>query len=449
MAKVLLMPRQGNTVESCLIVKWLKKEGDAVKAADTVCQVETDKAVFEVAAGSDGVLLRIARAEGEDVPVLQPIAVIGAPGEDAGVLLGEAAGAASTPMPGAIGPATPLTPAAGGLASMPTPSAAGAAPAAGEPGVAVTRPGSAKTRRPTGVSPRARMLAKREGLDPSRLTGSGPGGRVIERDVLAALAARIAPKEAALSAAGDTTPSGRVPAERAEIGKFTDTPVRGIRKIIAERMRGSLESTAQLTLSMSAPADRLADLRARFKESPESLGFHGVTIGDLVLFATVKALADYRYMNAHKLDETIRVFDRVHIGLAVDTPRGLMVPVIRGADSLSLRGLSAEARRLGDACRNGRVQPDELSGGTFTVTNLGGLGVESFTPILNAPEVAILGVCGIREEAVRDERLGYRFEKRIGLSLTVNHQAVDGAPAARFLQALRSLIADIDIVLAG
>jgi pyruvate dehydrogenase E2 component (dihydrolipoamide acetyltransferase) len=219
-------------------------------------------------------------------------------------------------------------------------------------------------------------------------------------------------------------------------------------------MHQSLAESAQLTLNSSAPAVRLQTLRARMKGSPEELGFAKVTVNDLVLYAVSRTLPRFPFMNALKIEDTLRTYERVHLGVAVDTPRGLMVPVIRNANLLSLRQISGEAKRLAAACQKGGVSPDELSGSTFTVTNLGSLGVASFTPILNAPEVGILGVCNIELKPVAldgaddEDGCGVRFLPHIGLSLTINHQVVDGAPAARFLKALGEAVADIDLTLA-
>jgi len=242
----------------------------------------------------------------------------------------------------------------------------------------------------------------------------------------------------------------------------TVTPIKGIRKLIADRMLQSLSSTAQFTLNAGASAVRMQVLRARMKASDEALGLSKVTINDLVLFAVSRVLPAYPFMNAHKVNDTLVNFERVHLGVAVDTPRGLMVPVIRNADLLSLAAISAEAKRLAAACQGGMVKPEELSGSTFTVTTLGALGVESFTPVLNVPEVAILGVCGIELKPIAaedaavshtaashaGEGCGVVFEPHIGFSLTINHQVVDGAPAARFLAGLRAAVADIDLWLA-
>lgn len=464
MATVLVMPRQGNTVESCILTRWRKAEGQSLGAEEILCEVETDKASFEVPAGTAGIVLKLLAAEGDDVPVLKPIAVIGQAGEDWKALVGGAD--ATAPAAAQAAPATP----------------ASTAPAAA-PAAAASAPGPAPASSPVliasiGVSPRARNLAAEKALDPRSLAGSGPGGRVIERDVRAALEARPPLSAAALaalgnSAAGASLPSsgtglgGRVTAADLASGRgalvatgtpgaasapfpgfFADSPIKSIRKIIADRMMESLATTAQLTYNSSAPAGRLQELRARMKAAPEGLGLSRVTVNDLVLYAVCRVLGLQPLLNAHKLGDSLRVFERVHLGMAVDTPRGLLVPVIRNADLLSLAELSSEAKRLASACLEGKVNPDELAGSTFTVTNLGSLGIESFTPILNAPEVAILGVDNITLRPAQNEDGTVGFEPRLGLSLTANHQVVDGAPAARFLKALSEVLADIDLWLA-
>ena len=452
MAHVLIMPRQGNTVESCIIVRWKAAEGAVVAADESVCEVETDKASFDVPAGAAGVLLKILHPDGDDVPVLEPIAVIGQKGEDWKAAVGGAAAAVT---------AAPT--AASAVAAVPAASAATAAPAASGGGE-------------TAVSPRARKLAAAEGVNAASLAGTGPGGRVIERDVVAALAGRPALTAAAKAAvlAGTSAPgAGTALGGRAGIadlgavsqggavalgaahtavareypGHFTDTPLKGVRKIISERMRASLASTAQLTLNGSANATRLLDLRARFKASDPALGLTGVTIGDLVLFAVTRVLPRFTNANATLENGVLRAFQSVHVALAVDTPRGLMVPVIRNADLLSLRELSVESKRLAAACQTGNINPDSLTGGTFTVSNLGAFGIESFTPVLNAPQVAILGVNAIMPRAAAGPNGTVVLEQRLGLSLTVDHQVLDGAPSALLLKAFADAMADIDLLL--
>jgi pyruvate dehydrogenase E2 component (dihydrolipoamide acetyltransferase) len=225
-------------------------------------------------------------------------------------------------------------------------------------------------------------------------------------------------------------------------------PVRGVRKVIAERMLQSLQTTAQLSLNAAADARVLQALRARFKASPEAMGLRGVTLNDLLLWAVARTLPAHPALNALFVGGEIHQHRHVQLGIAVDTPRGLMVPVVRQAEQLTLRQLSVEAKRLASACLESKITPDELVGGTFTVTNLGALGIESFTPVLNAPQVAILGVASIQLRPVEADG-GVQFVPHIGLSLTINHQVIDGAPAARFLQALSQAIGSIDLLLAG
>jgi pyruvate dehydrogenase E2 component (dihydrolipoamide acetyltransferase) len=456
MAHILIMPRQGNTVESCIIGSWRVKEGDAVTAETTVCDVETDKAAFEIPAGATGIVLKILHASGDDVPVLQPIAVIGQAGENYAEALAavatneEEVAVASLPIPS--------VPSVNG----PDPSFNG-----GKPPIQPPKTPDTASSQNGFASPRARGLAEREAVSLASLAGSGPGGRVIERDVRAAFAGRPPLTQAAKSAVdGSAVPGigtglgGRVttadlgvavptfPASDFGEGAVTETPIKGIRKVIADRMLNSLAESAQFTLNGHAPAVRMRKLRARMKVADEFLGLGNITVNDLILFAVSRILPLYPFMNAHKTGETIRTFERVHLGIAVDTPRGLLVPVVRNANLLSLRQISTEAKRLAKAAQDGTAKPDELSGSTFTVTNLGSLGVTSFTPVLNAPEVAILGVAGIEPKPVETTDGGYAFEPHIGFSLTINHQAVDGAPAARFLQALCGAVRDIDLWLA-
>jgi pyruvate dehydrogenase E2 component (dihydrolipoamide acetyltransferase) len=473
MAVPAIIPKLGNTVESCIIVEWKKAIGDSIAEGEPLLDVETDKAVMEVPSPASGVVLAHYYTPGDLVPVLETIAVIGEPGEDVSAF-GPSGVDKETSRQGDKEPAV-----------------------SGAPGMQAVPPIGAPSAEAS-ISPRARSLAQREGLDVASLAGSGPGGRIIERDVQAALASRpkLSPVAQAKLAEGGFSapargsgPGGRVMTrdlqpvvgsrqvdkvqgdketrERVETrdepsGEVEVVKVAGVRRVIAERMLASLQTTAQLTLNASADARGLQALRARFKGSDPAFGLQGVTINDLLLLAVARTLPEHPDLNAHFQGDTLRRYRHVQLGLAVDTPAGLMVPVIRNADRLSLRQISQEAKRLVAACQARRVTPDELSGGTFTVTNLGGLGIESFTPVLNPPEVAILGVSNINLKPVlrgdasaalsmtRDETAAdVAFVPHIGLSLTINHQVVDGAPAARFLQALARNLAEIDLLLAG
>lgn len=264
-------------------------------------------------------------------------------------------------------------------------------------------------------------LIGKEGLVPPHC-GSGIGGRITTGDLL------------------------NSEKREDEIPSFEDVPLRGIRKVTARRMKESLESTAQLTLTTRADARALKTLRAKFKSAPESLGLGSVTINDLVLFAVARTLKSFPDINAHFLGDRIRRFNSVHLGMATDTERGLMVPVIRNADSLTVKEIGAESRRLRDLCRNGKIAGDELTGSTLTVSNVGAFGIEAFTPVLNIPEVAILGVGAITLQPF-EENGEVVWRDSITLSLTIDHQAVDGAPGARFLQELAKNIAELELLL--
>jgi len=436
MAEIVVMPRQGNTVESCVIVEWRRKEGDSVEIGDILCTVETDKAAVDVESEYSGTLLKILQKEDEDVPVFDPIAVVGRPGEDISNLIFSSGNEASKPV------AEGTESAVSGQQEK-------------EDSVSYV-----KSRAPRKVSPRARKLAEAEGISAEQLSGSGPRGRVIERDVRAAIDAGEASGVAVAggAAAGEDVRAGAgrpapvtersaAPVSAVESAGYEDIPVRSVRKVIAERMRTSLNQSAQLTINGSASAESLLRWRGVFKNSQTESGLNGITINDLVLFAVSRIVPSFPEFNAHFLGDKIRRFRDVNIGVAVDTPRGLMVPVIRAAQRKSLLDISREVKSLARKCVDGTAAPQELSGGTITVTNLGSYGVESFTPVLNTPEVAILGVCSIQPKPVVREDATL-FIPHIGLSLTIDHQAVDGAPAARFLQELSNRLRDFEIAAA-
>ncbi|MHA6510903.1 dihydrolipoamide acetyltransferase family protein [Tessaracoccus sp. Z1128] len=458
MATVVVMPQLGNSVESCLIVSWQVKVGDEIAENAIVCEVETDKASMEVPTSAAGTVLALLWAEGDDVPVKEPLLVVGAAGEDPKPAL-DAAGWKGADGEGAAAPA-----------------AEAAAPAAApEPEAA---PQVERTAATGASSPRARNLAAANSLALGAVAeGSGPGGRVIERDVKEALtsattgAARAgahaagaegtglggrvttadlaAPAQPAAAAAAPSAPRPASAVDADFPGPSEATKVKGVRKVISERMMNSLATSAQLTYTTTANAQGLLDLRKKLKNSDPSLGMNGVTIGDLVGYAAVRAAAKNRSHNSHLSDGVLTTFERVHMGFACDTPRGLLVPTVRNASLMSLREFSAVSKQLANEAIQGSINPDLLSGATFTVSNLGGFGIESFTPLLNVPQTAILGVDAIfpRVKVNADGSVG--AEQRIGLSLTADHRAIDGADAARFLQDLVKFIEAIDITVLG
>ena len=405
MAIAVLMPKQGQSVESCFIIKWNKKVGDKVKAEELICEVETDKAVFEVEAPEAGTILKIFYKEGDDVPVLNIIAIIGQPGEKIDHLI----------------PQKTVSVSKGEYV---------------EKQKAITPDESLKKTKPSfednliPISPVARRFAEKKGIDFSQLVGSGPGGRIIKKDI-----------EKALSEGVPLIPSM---VSKNFLGPVKEIPVEGVRKIISERMLTSLQSTAQLTLNTSADASNLLACRESLKSSPQMEGLSKININDFLLYTVANILPKFKNMNAHFLKDKILEFEQVHLGFAVDSPRGLMVPIVHNAHLLSLKEISKEARRLSTACQEDAILPDELNGGTFTVTNLGTMGIESFTPILNVPQVAILGIGSISLKPIMKEDK-IQFIPHLGLSLTFDHRAVDGAPAAKFLQELNKLIADFNL----
>jgi pyruvate dehydrogenase E2 component (dihydrolipoamide acetyltransferase) len=226
-----------------------------------------------------------------------------------------------------------------------------------------------------------------------------------------------------------------------------ERPLSGVRRVIAERMTASLRESAQITLHTSVEAVSLLAYRKKLKTSPEEYGLRDVTINDLLLSLTAKALSGFRELNGHLVGETVRLFREVHLAFAVDTPKGLMAPVIRRASELGIRSLSQIVQMLRKRCQEGTISPDELAGGTFTVSNLGTLGIESFTPILNPPQIALLGIGNVVLRPVRRDG-EVVFLDHINLSLTVNHQVVDGTPAGRFLKTLSEAIVHVEIALA-
>ncbi|MFH0922060.1 MAG: dihydrolipoamide acetyltransferase family protein [Fibrobacterota bacterium] len=421
MAAPILMPQQGNTVEECLLVAWKKKKGETVQSGEVLAEIETDKATFELESPAAGTLLETFFKEGELVPVLTAIGVIGAPGE---------AVDSFRPVPGKKTASKKETPA--------------------NIEKAVSKAGNAESRSaeaPAGgsgisLSPRALRYLKKHAVPLDRVQGSGASGRIIERDVKRAYeaASRVSPLAADFMAQGFRAPetgSGPAGLILAENLRKPGKQLSGIRATIASRMRASLLSTAQYTVSARADATTLVALRKELKARALE-----ITINDLVIFATAATLKGFPELNAELIDNTLYLYDDIHLGFACDTPKGLLVPVIKKCQTLSLTEQAKETRRLAEKAQKGGLTPDEMTGGTFTVSNLGAYGVTSFTPVLNAPQVALLGVCAITPEPVRKDGQ-VTFIDTIGFSLTADHQAVDGAVAARFLQALSGNIAQI------
>jgi pyruvate dehydrogenase E2 component (dihydrolipoamide acetyltransferase) len=431
MATRVEMPKLGNTVEECLLSAWRKTRGDPVQAGEVIADIETDKTTFELTAPAGGILLETFFEAGALIPVFSTVCVIGEVGESVEEL--RAATGGSQPDDGALPPSAPVPGARAAAAAAPP---AGADPA----GVHSPRATSSSVAASGPLSPRARRFSREHEFQPAAVAGSGPGGRVVETDLRALL--QVSPRapeagpRAPVEAAGV---GGQAP--RTSGGPPSSARLSLVRRTIARRLRESLGSTAQYTLHGSANAGPLLLLRRRFKAAPETAG---ISIGDLVVFCTIQALLEVPDLNAELIDDTLHRHQDVHMAFACDTPRGLVVPVVRSSQTLSLPALSGRIKELAAQAVAGTIAPDDLSGGTFTVTNLGSFGVEAFTPVINPPQVAVLGVDAIQVKPVRKPDGNIEFIDAIGLSLTVDHQWVDGAPGARFLGTVREKIETVE-----
>jgi len=415
MATPVEVPKLGNTVEECIVSRWVKGKGDVVSAGDVVAEIETDKATFEVTAPVSGTVIETFFEEGALVPVFTNLFVIGEPGESgAGHRPARLQNAASeiTPPVATVEPAPVSVPAA------------------------ILADASSSR-----FSPRARRFAEEHRFYPPAVSGSGPGGRVIEEDLRALYYSAQVPGTSGRDSRNEETQSRGPRSVGTNAGAAgTSGRATSVREKIARRMRESLATTAQYTLNASADARGLLALRARIKASS---GVPDINLNDLVTFCAIRALIEMPALNAEFIDGKIHNHSEVHIGFACDTPRGLLVPVVRNAHQLAIGDLASAMKVLTAQAVQGSISPDYLSGATFTVSNLGGLGIESFTPLLNPPQVAILGVGAIQVKPVRRHGT-VEFMDAIGLSLTCDHQAIDGAPGARFLEIVKEKMENVE-----
>jgi pyruvate dehydrogenase E2 component (dihydrolipoamide acetyltransferase) len=455
--KEVILPKLGQTMEFGTIIEWLKQEGDQVQRGEVLFTVESDKATLEVESPTKGYLRKILVPAGEERPVLIPVALITKTldedisswqaGKLAGSQVGESAGQRISELI--------------------------------DQSSEVSKP-SEVSRERIFSSPRARKLAREKGVELALVTGSGPNGRIVERDVVSFLesapkatpvAQRVAEQTGVdLREVQGSGPGGRVmKADVLEVsqrvsesapgpilpspslgegpGVRTEVPMSGVRARIARRMHAGHSETAPVTLTMEVDATDLVQVRERLKASlADTLGFN-IGYNDLLIKIVARALRELPYMNARLDGDTIHHLDEVHVALAVDTERGLLVPVVRDADRKGMTEVAAELRQLVERAQAGTVLPDELSGSTFTITNLGMFEIDAFTPIINLPEAAILGVGRIKDcAAVVNGEIAVR--KMMWLSLTFDHRLVDGAPAARFLQRIKQLIEEPYLLLA-
>lgn len=445
MATPIILPRQGQSVESCIITKWHKQVGDAVAEGDLLFTYETDKATFDEESKVSGTFLGAFFEEGDDVSVLLNVCVVGNPGEDISAFAPagtEAAAAPAEPMPSATESTVSPAP------SAPAPSA---------------------PNNDAFASPRARMSADKLGVDLRFAAPTGPNGRVIERDVFALQSSGHYATSAALPGlrqgelggtgsgiggrittydATTGSPAPIIPSVSMDVDAYEDVKLTNIRKAIAKNMLSSLQNGAQLTHHITFDATEILALRKNLKQNRENMGLPNITLNDIVLFAVSRTLKSYPDLNAHYLEKegVIRHFSSVNLGIAVDTERGLIVPTLRGADRLSLSEISTQGKELAKLAQSGSITPDLTGGATFTISNLGAFGVEMFTPVINPPQTGILGICGMTQR-IREASGVITAYPAMGLSLTYDHRALDGAPASRFLKDLVTNLENFTLLL--
>ena len=445
MPEEVFLPKLGQTVEEVTLVKWLVADGTKVAQGQEIMEVETDKAVFPVEANAKGYLHRGPYAEGEVLPVLTVVAIIGAQSDKfevkampAGEAEGQALPAVEAPLPGAAGQQILqaaevfASPRAKKLAREKEVDLAQVKPTGGGGVRVAERDVIAYLSQAPKATPLAKKLAAEAGVDLREVPGTGPRGKIVKEDVaLAAAAAMVAPaKSAAPVPAAAPLPEAEV-VER--------VPLKGVRGIIADRMGTSVHTTARVTLFMEVDATEFVAVRSRLKQRVEKEWGFAPGYNDLLAKIVAASLRKFPNLNARLVPDAIELLGHINLGMAVDTERGLLVPVIRDADRKSLQQFGAEFRELAERARIGRSLPDDLTGGTFTITNLGMYDVDAFTPVINLPEAAILGVGRIGPKPVAmDDQVVIR--QRWNLCLVFDHRLVDGAPAALFLQYIKQLI---------
>lgn len=389
MATEIVMPKLGLTMESGAISAWLVEEGQEVQKGQALLEIATDKVTMEVEAQAAGVLRKILVPPGEEVPVSTPIGVIGAADED---ISSYGAAAPSDSAPAAASPPTPAAP---------------PAPAADSAG-----------RRPHKTSPKARKIAVEHGLDLSGISGSGPGGRIVSADVLT-LVERV---QQAPAPAPAPVAEGRVELSRAE-------------QVAGERLTASYQQIPHIHLSMDVSAVWLQQFRTGYELEGKK-----ISVNDLIVKATARTLGEFPRVNSLEEGGHFRYAAQINVGIAVAAEQGLVVPVLRDAADKTIEEIASEGTRLIDAARRGQLRPDDMLGGTFTISNLGMFGVSRFTAIINPPQVAILAVGAIENRVVAAGADAFAVRPQLTLTLAADHRVVDGALGARFLARLKEVL---------
>jgi pyruvate dehydrogenase E2 component (dihydrolipoamide acetyltransferase) len=402
MATAVIMPKQGQSVETCIITKWFRSKGEKVAVGDILLSYETDKASFDLECPTEGILLDVFFSDGAEVPVLVNVAVIGKNGETTDSF-----------NPNSSAP----------RASMAIITSDVREASQSVVGLKVLYTEDNKIR----ISPRAKRMAEDKGLNYTDLQGSGPNGRIIARDI-----ERFHEEGISVTKV--------IKNDEAE---YSEKPLSNVRKLISGAMHSSLQNSAQLTHHMGADVRSLLEARQKIKNKLSAdKSQQDITLNDMICWCVIKALLKCPEANSHFFDDRIKTFHKVHLGLAVDTTRGLMVPAVKNANDMDLVKLSKELKSAAEACKKGSISPEliQSTAATFTVSNLGNYGVEMFTPVINLPQVAILGVCTIINRPVNLGNNTFGFVPYIGLSLTYDHRAIDGGPATLFLKEIKEQI---------
>ena len=437
MATKVFMEALSPTMEEGRLVKWLKNEGDAVKSGEPIGEVETDKAIMELVARGDGVLRKRLVNEGDTAPVGTLVGIIASKDENIDALLSGGSAPAASPAAAAAGSTAPdPAPQQGAGAPSAAPAPPPAAPPAASPAVPQPVPQSAATPVPAvdgahvRSSPLARRLANERGVSLGAIQGSGPGGRIIKRDNENAPSAANAVATPGASAAARPAP------RPAFEGDHQDVPLSQIRKIIAKRLGESIGPIPTFYLTVELDLTRVMEMRSAMAELGDEFK---VSVNDVLLKAIAVALSQHPEVNAHWLGDHIRYFNRVHLGMAVATDDGLIVPVIWDANTKRLSEISRDSKELAKRARERKLKPEEFTGSTFSVSNLGMFGIDQFTAIINPPEAGIIAI-GTGEDKLVVVNGESVIRKRVRLTMSCDHRIIDGAVGAKFLQTLRRLV---------
>ena len=432
------MPRLSDTMEEGTLATWLKQPGDQVHRGDVLAEIETDKATMELESFEEGVLERLLVQEGDTVPIGQPIAIVGS---------GDGAAAApAAPSPAETASRIETAPEV--EAPAPPPAAAPAPPPPAEtPPAAAAAPAAPPAAGPVKASPMARAIARDLGIDLATVTGSGPGGRVVKADVealaagdggRAAPAAQAPPAPSAPAPAPASAPAPAPAPASAAADDVEEIPLTSMRRTVARRLVESMQSAPHFYLTIQVDVDALLELRGELNRRLADEGVK-LSVNDLLVKACAVTLRAHPDINASWAGDKILRHRRIHVGIAVAVEGGLIVPVVRDTDQKSVSQIAREAKALAERARAGRLRPDEFTGGTFTVSNLGMFGIDQFTAVINPPEAAILAVGTTSPEpVVRDGRLATR--QRMKLTMSIDHRAVDGATGAQFLADLKRVL---------